>query len=73
MIGNIVGCSVMLVMGARALWKFHDTGGLHYTKPEKDLLAPLLEGGDDDDEEDIDNAPVTAKDAKKKKSTAAEK
>ena len=46
-IGDIVGCSVMLLVGGRALWTFHDTGGLHYDHPERDLKKPLI--GDDVD------------------------
>ena len=57
-IGNIVGCGVMLVVGGRALWLFHNTGGLHYTQSERDKLhEPLLEDDDDDEEEKKDKTP----------------
>ena len=56
-IGNIVGCGVLLVVGGRALWLFHDTGGLHYKNPEKDkqLKEPLIDDDEDDDDEKKEN------------------
>ena len=58
-IADIVFCGIMLVVGGRALWKFHDTGGLHYAHPEKDdLTKPLINddiGGADDDDDDAEN------------------
>ena len=74
-IGNIVGCGLMLIVGGRALWLFHKTGGLHYTMPEKDdqLKDPLIEDhGEDDDEGDDGDADAEDKTkAKKDKKTAA--
>ena len=61
-IGNIVGCGVMLIVGGRALWLFHKTGGLHYTIPEADdkrIREPLIDDDDDDDEEE--KSPVKEK------------
>ena len=65
-IGNIVGCGVMLIVGGRALWKFHDTGGLHYTSPEKDgaLKEPLIDGDDDEEEKSPANKEGAKKTAK---------
>ena len=59
-IGNIVGCCIMLIVGGRALWLFHNTGGLHYDHPENDPNEPLLseedkKGGKNDDDDDGDD------------------
>ena len=49
-IGNIVCCTLLLIANGRALYAFHEAGGLH--GKGKDLKKPLLDGQDDTDEED---------------------
>lgn len=72
-IGNIVGCSIMLFVGARALWKFHETGGLHGTGGDlkSDLTVPLINEEADDtvlgDEESKKASDKEKKEAKKQK------
>ena len=66
-IADIVFCGIMLIVGGRALWKFHETGGLHYKFPEKDINEPLIndEAGDADDDDDEEEKKQDAKAGKK--------
>ena len=47
LIGNAVACGILLYLNGRALYLFHESGGLHGAK--KGLTKPLV---DKDDEED---------------------
>ena len=63
-IGNGVACGLLLVFNGRALWKFHESGGLHGKKDG--TTVPLL--AESDDEADPDFADLN--EAKKKDKAA---
>ena len=54
LIGNAVACGIMLYLNGRALYLFHESGGLHGVK--KGVAKPLL--GEEDEPKEKEK-PVT--------------
>ena len=61
LIGNATACGILLVLNGRALWKFHESGGLH--GKSRDGAVPLLDKDDetnDGGDADLSNLPDEA-------------
>ena len=70
LIGNTVACGLLLFFNGRALWLFHESGGLRGRKG--DLTEPLLTPTPDDNEQGPDADPIdVVAEAKKKKDEKA--